>query len=53
VPTAVELQRPGFNAIAKAVKGGDAERAANKYTKMMGRVAGEVVVLFREYGLFE
>jgi hypothetical protein len=52
VPKAKELQRPGFNAIARAVKRGDGQRAADEYAKMMRRVAGEVVLLFRERGLF-
>jgi DNA-binding GntR family transcriptional regulator len=52
VPNATQLQRPGFIAIARAVKRGDGARAAAEYTKMMGRVAREVVVLFRERGLF-
>ena len=52
VPNATELQRPGFSAIARAVKRQDGERAANEYSKMMRKVATEVVVLFRERGLF-
>ena len=52
VPRATELQRPGFAAIARAMKRGDGERAAAEYTKMMRRVANEVVLLFRERGLF-
>jgi DNA-binding GntR family transcriptional regulator len=52
VTKATELQRPGFTAIARAVQQGDGERAASEYTKMMRRVAREVVVLFRERGLF-
>jgi DNA-binding GntR family transcriptional regulator len=52
VPKAMELQRPGFSGIARAVKRGAGDRAADEYTKMMRRVAREVVVLFRERGLF-
>jgi DNA-binding GntR family transcriptional regulator len=52
VPRAAELQRPGFTAIARAAKRHDGEAAAAEYSKMMRRVAGEVVVLFRERGLF-
>jgi DNA-binding GntR family transcriptional regulator len=52
VPKTADLQRPGFRAIARAVKRGDGELAADEYTKMMRRVAREVVVLFRERGLF-
>jgi DNA-binding GntR family transcriptional regulator len=52
VPKAHDLQRPGLNAIARAVKRDDAERAASEYKKMMQRVATEVVVLFRTRGLF-
>ncbi|MDQ1477454.1 MAG: hypothetical protein QOE62_2683 [Actinomycetota bacterium] len=52
VPKAKELQKPGFSAIARAVKRGDGQRAADEYAKMMRRVAGEVVLLFRDRGLF-
>jgi DNA-binding GntR family transcriptional regulator len=52
VPKAKELQKPKFNAIARAVKRGDGPRAADEYAKMMRRVAGEVVLLFRERELF-
>jgi DNA-binding GntR family transcriptional regulator len=52
VPAAMELQRPGFTAIARALTRGDGERAAAEYAKMMRRVANEVVVLFRDRGLF-
>jgi DNA-binding GntR family transcriptional regulator len=53
VPTAVTLQRPGFKAIARAMKRSDGEGAAIEYSKMMRRVATEVVALFRARGLFE
>lgn len=52
VPKARGLQRPRFTAIARAVKRGDGEQAADEYEKMMRLVAREVVVLFRERGLF-
>lgn len=52
VPKATTLQRPGFTAIARAITRDDGEQAAAEYTKMMRRVATEVVVLFRERGLF-
>jgi len=52
VPKARELQRPGFTAIARAVKHDDGDGAAAGYTKMMQRVGAEVVVLFRERDLF-
>ena len=52
VPKASDLQRPGFAAIARAVKRGDGDRAADDYAKMMRLVAREVVVLFRDRGLF-
>ena len=53
VPNAMELQRPGFTAVARAIRRGDGDRAADEYAKMMSRVAGEVVSLFRRRGLFE
>jgi DNA-binding GntR family transcriptional regulator len=52
VPKARELQRPGFTAIARAIKRDDADGAATGYTKMMQRVATEVVTLFRARDLF-
>lgn len=52
VPKAAELQRPGLAAIARAVKREDAAAATDEYSKMMRRVAGEVVILFRARGLF-
>jgi DNA-binding GntR family transcriptional regulator len=52
VPKAAVLQRPGFTAIARAVRRNDDASAADEYSKMMRRVASEVVVLFRSRGLF-
>jgi DNA-binding GntR family transcriptional regulator len=53
VPDALELQRAGFEGIADACRRGDGDRAATEYSKMMVRVAGEVVNLFRRRGLFD
>jgi DNA-binding GntR family transcriptional regulator len=53
VPNAMNLQRPGFSAVARACRRGDGERAASEYAKMMRVVGEEVVRLFRRRGLFE
>ncbi|HTD50523.1 MAG TPA: GntR family transcriptional regulator, partial [Acidimicrobiia bacterium] len=53
VPNAMRLQRPGFSAVARAVRRADGQRAADEYAKMMRVVGGEVVRLFRRRGLFE
>jgi DNA-binding GntR family transcriptional regulator len=53
VPEALELQREGFDGIAAACRRGDGDGAAAEYSKMMLRVASEVVSLFRRRGLFD
>jgi len=53
VPSAKELQRPGFSAVARACSRGDGDLAADEYAKMMRAVGAEVVRLFRRRGLFE
>jgi DNA-binding GntR family transcriptional regulator len=53
VPDALALQREGFEGIAEACRRGDGDCAATEYSKMMVRVAGEVVNLFRRRGLFD
>jgi DNA-binding GntR family transcriptional regulator len=53
VPNALQLQRPGFTAVADACAHGDGDRAAHEYATMMRAVAGEVVRLFGRRGLFE
>jgi DNA-binding GntR family transcriptional regulator len=53
VPKAVETQRRGFSAIARACQRGDGTRAASEYSKMMRAVGRDVVRLFGERGLLE
>ena len=53
VPDAMELQRVGFDAIARACTQGDSAGASVAYSVMMEAVAGEVVRLFDRRGLFE
>lgn len=51
VPHAMEVEKKGLAAIARAVKRGDGDRAASEYQKMLGRQAELVVALFRERNL--
>jgi DNA-binding GntR family transcriptional regulator len=53
VPSAIELEKRGLIAIARAMKSGDADRAAQQYARMMNRVGDQVVQVFEEHGLFE
>jgi DNA-binding GntR family transcriptional regulator len=51
VPSAVDGERRGLSAIAKAMKRGDGERAASEYQRMMRRQADNVVAVLRDRGL--
>jgi DNA-binding GntR family transcriptional regulator len=53
VPSAVELEKRGLIAIARAMKNGDAEKAAEQYGRMMNRVGDQVVQVFKDHGLFD
>jgi DNA-binding GntR family transcriptional regulator len=53
VPSAIELEKRGLVAIARAMKNGDAERAAQQYARMMNRVGDQVVQVFEDHGLFD
>lgn len=53
VPSAVEGERRGLSAIARAMKRGDGERAAPEYQRMMRRQADNVVAVLRDRGLLE
>lgn len=53
VPSAIEGERRGLSAIAKAMKRGDGERAASEYQRMMRRQADNVVAVLRDRGLLE
>lgn len=52
VPGAIDLERKSLSTVVKALRKGDADRAADEFTKMLRRVAKEVSTLFREHGLF-
>lgn len=52
VPGAMQAQRPGFMAIADAVKARDGKRAAEEHARMMRGAAHEVEALLRARGLF-
>jgi DNA-binding GntR family transcriptional regulator len=53
VPAAIEGERRGLTAIARAMKRRDGERAATEYQRMMRRQADNVVAVFRERGLLD
>ncbi len=52
VPSAIEPEKRGLIAIARAIKNGDAERAAQQYARMMNRIGDQVVQEFEDRGLF-
>lgn len=51
VPAAIPHAQRGFAAIVRHAKKGDAERAAEEYSRMLGRQAEAVVELFRRRNL--
>jgi DNA-binding GntR family transcriptional regulator len=53
VPGAIAEEKRGFNAIVRAVRKHDAERAAHEYARMMRRQGGHVVDVLAARGLFE
>ena len=53
VPGAIEIERTGLAAVARAVAAGDADRAGAAYERMMHRQGELVVGLFSDRGLFE
>ena len=52
VPAAVAVEVRGLNAILRALKAEDGERAAVEYQRMMRRIGDEVVAVFERRGLF-
>jgi hypothetical protein len=53
VPKATELERRGLTAVLRAVRAGDGDRAASAYEQMLQRQGEQVVILFRQRGLFD
>jgi DNA-binding GntR family transcriptional regulator len=53
VPDAIEGERRGLTAIARAMKRRDGDRAATEYQRMMRRQADNVVAVLRERGLLD
>jgi len=53
VPAAIEGERRGLTAIARAMKRRDGDRAATEYLRMMRRQGANVVTVRRERGLLE
>jgi len=48
VPRAIEPERKGLRAIVRAIRQGDADRAASEYSRMLAQQAEYVVDLFHE-----
>lgn len=53
VPGAIDIEKKGLNAVARAVAAGDADTANAAYERMMHRLGELVVELFTDRGLFE
>ena len=53
VPNAVPVERKFVPVILRAMRAGDAEKAATEYEKMMRRLGDEVVKIMRTRGLFD
>ena len=53
VPAAIDVEKRGLAAIARAVQKNDGEKASAEYARMMRRVGDKVVDLFKERSLFE
>jgi DNA-binding GntR family transcriptional regulator len=53
VPAAMEVQRRGLAAVARAVKRDDADGAADEYRRLMRRQADNVITLFRQRGVLQ
>jgi DNA-binding GntR family transcriptional regulator len=53
IPGAIEVERAAIAQIVRAVRRGDADRAAREYEQMMGRLAESVASVLRDRGLFE
>jgi DNA-binding GntR family transcriptional regulator len=51
VPAAIDVERRGLAAVARAVKRGDPDRAGEEYRRMMRRQADEVVAVFGARGV--
>jgi len=51
VPDAIPAERWGLSAIVRAAKKGDADKAAQEYSKMLRQQAEPVVEFFRERNL--
>lgn len=52
VPGTMELQRKGVAAVARAIKAGDADRAAHEFQVLLGRHGDAVVRLLEGRGVF-
>jgi DNA-binding GntR family transcriptional regulator len=53
VPAAVDVQKRGIAAVARALRRGDGDRVAAELLRMMHRVGEKVVDVFESRGLFE
>jgi hypothetical protein len=53
VPSAVDVERKAIASIVRSIRRGDGDKAAAEYERMMRKLAGEVVSVLRDRGLFE
>jgi DNA-binding GntR family transcriptional regulator len=53
IPGAIEVERTAIAEIVRALRRGDAERGAQEYEQMMGRLAESVATVLRDRGLFQ
>jgi len=53
IPGAIEVERAAIAQIVRAVRHGDADRAARDYEQMMNKLAESVASVLRDRGLFE
>jgi DNA-binding GntR family transcriptional regulator len=53
VPGAIDVERRSVAALVRAIRRGDADRAANEYQRMMRAMADLVVEVLRDEGMFD
>jgi DNA-binding GntR family transcriptional regulator len=53
IPGAIDVERAAIAEIVRAVRRGDADRAARNYEQMMSKLAESVASVLRDRGLFE
>jgi DNA-binding GntR family transcriptional regulator len=51
VPGSIDISRRGLNGVLRAMARGDADKVAQEYARLLGRLGEGVLALFRERGL--